>query len=55
MLLCVLQVLEKRLRDRGTEDDKSLATRLHNAREEMEYGSEEVRPQPSLTLPALML
>eukprot|EP00903_Cladosiphon_okamuranus_P020626 g18936.t1 len=36
-----LEVLEKRLRDRGTEDDKSLATRLHNAREEIEYGNAE--------------
>lgn len=38
----VRQVLEKRLRDRDTEDDKSLAVRLHNAREEIDYGNAEV-------------
>lgn len=37
------QVLEKRLRNRGTEDDESLATRLRNAREEIDYGNAEVR------------
>lgn len=36
------QVLEKRLRNRGTEDEESLATRLHNAREEIDYGNSEV-------------
>ncbi|CAM9563166.1 unnamed protein product [Pylaiella littoralis] len=33
-----LEVLEKRLRDRGTESEESLSTRLNNAREEIEYG-----------------
>eukprot|EP00752_Nemacystus_decipiens_P012433 g11015.t1 len=36
-----LEVLETRLRNRGTEDEESLATRLHNAREEIEYGNAE--------------
>ncbi|TDJ07623.1 MAG: guanylate kinase [Deltaproteobacteria bacterium] len=32
-----LEELERRLRDRGTETEKSIATRLRNARKEMEY------------------
>lgn len=39
---CLSQVLENRLRDRGTESEESLSTRLHNAREEVEYGTTEV-------------
>lgn len=36
------QALEKRLRDRGTENEESLSTRMRNAREEMEFGKSEV-------------
>ena len=42
VVVFVPQVLEKRLRDRGTEDEESLATRLHNAREEIDYGNAQV-------------
>lgn len=38
----VSQVLEKRLRDRGSETEESLSMRLHNAREEIAYGNVEV-------------
>ncbi|CAN0051251.1 unnamed protein product [Scytosiphon promiscuus] len=36
-----IEVLEKRLRDRGTENEDSLLTRLRNAREEVEFGRAE--------------
>ncbi|CAN0067951.1 unnamed protein product [Ectocarpus sp. 6 AP-2014] len=36
-----MEVLENRLRDRGTESEESLSTRLHNAREEVDYGTTE--------------
>ena len=35
-----MEVLEKRLRDRGTESEESLAKRLGAAAAEMEYGEE---------------
>ena len=40
--MITLQVLETRLRARGTETAESMSTRLHNAREELEYGNAEV-------------
>ncbi|CAM9329003.1 unnamed protein product [Hapterophycus canaliculatus] len=36
-----MEVLEKRLRDRSTETEESLSTRLRNAREEVEFGNTE--------------
>lgn len=47
----ISQVLEKRLRDRGTENEEALSTRLHNAREEIEYGNAEVRCEDTLLCP----
>ena len=36
-----LQLLEERLRGRGTEEEESIQKRLGNARAELEYGYEE--------------